>query len=100
MSHVGGGRTRVMWECVGRPVRQPWRMCVGGQLESARNYLQNRWKFRWKWGMFSEQTQTCNESMSTQTLIFESKTPSMSNSDDVSLMAIDVPVPRKAEVCD
>ena len=49
--------------------------------------------------MFSEQTQTCNESMSTQTLIFESKTPSMSKSDDVS--PIDVPITENvAKVCD
>ena len=75
-------------------------MCVWVGLGTCSELPASRWKFRWKWGMFSEQTQTCNESMSTQTLIFESKTPSMSNSDDVSLMAIDVPVPRKAEVCD
>ena len=44
--------------------------------------------------MFSEQTRKSTNRMSTQrqTLIFDAKTPSMSEADDVSPMTIDVPV--------
>jgi hypothetical protein len=57
----------------------------------------------WKKGMFSEQTRKRTNRMSTQrqTLIFDAKTPSMSKSDDVSPMTIDVPVTENvAKVCD
>ena len=53
--------------------------------------------------MFSEQTLKNTNMMPTQrqTRIFDAKTPSMSNSDDVSPMTIDVAISENAtKVCD
>mmetsp|Transcript_21150 Transcript_21150/g.47424 ORF Transcript_21150/g.47424 Transcript_21150/m.47424 type:complete len:112 (+) Transcript_21150:929-1264(+) len=103
--HVSSGwRVREMWECVGRPVRQPccrW-VCVWGAARMCTELPGNRWN-PWKKGMFSEQTRKSTNRMSTQrqTLIFDAKTPSMSEADDVSPMTIDVPVTENvAKVCD